>query len=67
MNKREFIALLVGAAAWSVVERGKKDACDRISERRTPSVTAHTTTDLSTPRPRFEAAWILGLTVISTS
>jgi hypothetical protein len=58
------------SAARGVAGRGERtavgDAGDRIPERPPPSVTAHATTDLSTPWPSFDAALIRGLTVIST-
>jgi hypothetical protein len=64
LKRREFILLLGGATARSA--RAAVDAAS-VPERPPPSVTAHATTDHSTPWLSFDAALIRGLTVISIS
>ncbi len=64
IERREFITLFGGAVAACSRSQGCRD---RIPECLPPSVTAHATTDLSTPWPSFDAALIRGSTVISTS
>ena len=69
MRRRAFITLLGGAVCVAArgVGAATQAAGDRVPERPPPSVTAHATTDHSTPWLSFGAALIRGLTVISIS